>query len=437
MSLTYHVLLDSCENHHLDRLMAHLAIVRPHYINLTAAARYDQAPDVIRRMRATVPGIRVIWRGWKSDDWKDEGMWQNHTPQEWYNYRVVPHKAFLKEHQVILCADNESGTNDAIGYARWQAEVTELLAADGLQHAALRTSTGTPAESKYADLEVAYRAIAKRGGILSPNEYASNVQSESAGNIARYKLHWAQFDRLGLPRPVTVIGEFAILKTIASAYDGYPTFGMGGEQYGRAAINLDAAWYTPFGVWACLYSFGAWGNGLGVQDDEAFLKVIEDHYRANPNPPISQQPPIVVQPPPPPSSTPVTPPHLSSPAVVRLKGFKGANNVRCGPGLNYQPVGVIRAGDVIVAFQGTVRSGGEYQWIYIRNKDGQVGWIAMLDDVEMLLTGAAPTFGGDFQAINQMMRSTLTSSLANVTAAMDMLSVVRQECQQALQNSQP
>lgn len=307
MTFTWHVLLDSCENHHLDRLMKNLNIVRPHYINLTAAARYDQAPDVIRRMRATVPGIRVLWRGWKSEEWRDEGMWQKKTPLEWYNYRVAPHRAFLKEHQVILVADNESGTENAKGYAAWHAEVMRLLGADGLQLAALRTSTGTPAEDKYKDMEAAYRAMAQYDGILSPNEYESNIVPESGGNLERYKRHWAQFDRLGLARPVTVIGEYNILRRINAAYDGPDSFGLGGRPLARRVLGTINAWYKPFGVWACFYSFGLW-HTLGSQDDEDFMDEIEQYYRVNPNPPIGTGLPAEQPPDEQPPTVPPTPP---------------------------------------------------------------------------------------------------------------------------------
>lgn len=296
MTLTYHVILDGCENHHLDRLMKHLQIIKPHYVNLTAAARFDQAPDVIRRMRAHVPGIRVLWRGWKSEEWRDEGMWQKKTPLEWYNYRVAPYRKFLQDEKVILVADNESGTNDAKGYAQWHATAIALCAQDGLQMAALRTSTGTPAEGKYKDMEVAYRAMAAHKSILSPNEYESNVQYESGGNLERYMRHWDEFRRLGLPIPTTVIGEYAILRHIYEADKGYPTFGLGGVEYATRVLATIETWYKPRGVWACLYSFGKWGDGMGVQDDEGFLTTVEDYYIEHPNAPIGSVPPVVVEP---------------------------------------------------------------------------------------------------------------------------------------------
>lgn len=160
----------------------------------------------------------------------------------------------------------------------------------------LRTSTGTPAEDKYEDFEVAYRAIDRNKGILSPNEYESNFQPESAGNLERYTRHWEQFDRLGLPRPATVIGEYAILRRIYEGNKGYPTFGLGGVEYAARVLATDETWYD--GVWVCLYSFGEWGDGLGVQDDEGFLGAVEDYYIDHPNPPIgSVPPPVIVDPP--------------------------------------------------------------------------------------------------------------------------------------------
>lgn len=329
MTLTDHVLLDVLENHHLDRLMKHIEIKKPHYINLTSAARYDQAPDVIRRMRAHVPGIRVLWRGWKSEEWRDEGLWTRKTPLEWYKYRVEPLRKFLQDEKVILIADNESGTENAKAYAQWHAAAMELCASDGLQMAVLRTSTGTPAEDKYKDFEVAYRAMAKYGGILSPNEYESNYPPESAGNLERYMRHWEQFDRLGLPRPMTVVGEYAILRRIYEADKGYPTFGLSGKAYAQRTIATNERWYKPRGVWACHYSFGKWGDGMGVQDDEEFLTTIEAHYIAHPNPPIGAVSPTPVPPVPPVSDPPKPPPfNLQMLKVVYNDLLKAATRTR-------------------------------------------------------------------------------------------------------------
>lgn len=324
---TYHVLIDGSENPDLDRLIRHLKVIQPRWINVTGCSRYKEGLQFIERVYNEVPYCRAIWRGWDSDEWRDGGLWQRKTPLEWYQHRVLPHAALLRRLNIVVMTDNEAIVDDMTPYGDWMAKAIEFAAADNVQVAVGRSSTGTPRETphpgatknNYQQLEAMYRALSIFGGVLSPNEYFERSPQLSAGHLFRYQNYWKAMQALGLKPPPTVIGEYGL----AYQYDpgrGYGAAGIGGAQHARIGIENYRQWYQPYGVDVAWFVWGAWGNRgtYSLHRDEAFIGTIEDAAKAglltpikaeSYPPPVVQPPPVIVTPPtPPPTPVPVPAP---------------------------------------------------------------------------------------------------------------------------------
>lgn len=299
--------------------------IRCRWVNVTAATRLDLGMQFIQRLRFENPRLQIIWRAWSNSIGlsEDTDMWQTYSAQQWYDKRVKPYLGFIWATGCYVMTSNESLVIPMKAYADWHAKVIEIGHADRVKFAVGRTSTGTPPENEYRNMESMFAALATYGGVYSPNEYTNEDPNAASGNIERFKNPLALCrDVWKIAEPEVCSGEFgtaAARKNALGGYDidaeaGYQKMGMGGKRYCNLLVNSVRSFYLPYNASALVYCWGPWKNaGFDIKDDEelqtAWVREVEagrlDLREGNP-------PEIII---PPPAQPPVTPPAPEPPTV--------------------------------------------------------------------------------------------------------------------------
>lgn len=287
MTISLHILADNASPDRLDRAVQYLKRVRPKYVNIAGGSQLDIAMQLTERVRAEVPGIKVVFRHMKPED---TGIHTKMSASTLYNMKIAPHLAWFKKHEVIFMPDNESSGDDnqMLKYVQWEVEIAVLLHKDNLRGAFCRFSTGNIKESQYTILKPIFSAMIP-GDMISPNEYSNAPGRSSGGHLERYEQMW-----MAAGKPLeTTIGEAGI----AVNYDpgnGYRSIGLLGSKYAQQMID-EEVWYEGGKIDRFLYCIGGYGwESFQIGDD--VLEHLEKYY-------ASKQPPVVIIPTPTPTPT--------------------------------------------------------------------------------------------------------------------------------------
>lgn len=293
MTISLHILADNAAPERLERAVQYLKRVRPKYVNIAGGSQLDIAMQLTERVRAEVPGIKVVFRHMKPED---TGIHTKMSASTLYNMKIAPHLAWFKKHEVIFMPDNESSGDDnqMIRYTQWQVEMAVLLHKDNLRGAFCRFATGNIKESQYALLKPIFSAMIP-GDMISPNEYSNSPGRSSGGHLERYEQMW-----MAAGKPLeTTIGEAGI----AVNYDpgnGYRSIGLLGSKYAQEMIDQEI-WYEGGKIDRFLYCIGGYGwESFQIGDD--VLEHLEKYY-------ASKAPPVEI-----PMPTPIPPPFVIVPA---------------------------------------------------------------------------------------------------------------------------
>lgn len=259
--------------------------MRPACINVLGGTQYKEALSFATRAKQAFPLMRVIFRHYR--DGGDDGMWTRLSAKDWWE-KIG--RLYVGTGLTIL-SDNESMRDDLTPYAAWQAEVMERAGAAGVGIAYGRFSTHNPPLSKVQHLERMLVTAFKYGALhtYSPNTYWSADNTDGFSHLNNVT---AYARKLGITLDVT-LGEFARLRDIRDAHNGWRKCGISGRDY---ALDLvaKARTYLP-GVPVSVFAVGKWPIGA---DTFSLDKEALDTLKANP---ISLEPPIV---PPAPPETP-------------------------------------------------------------------------------------------------------------------------------------
>lgn len=264
---------------------------KPACINILGGAQYQEAFKFAVRAKEAFPSMRVIFRHHK--DGGDDGMWKRLSASEWWQ-KIG---SLYKGTGLTILADNESMAEDLTLYAAWHAAILELAGAAGVPIAYGRFSTHNPPKAQIPQLDAMYKAAHAFGKLhtLSPNLYYSLSNSDG---FQWPSYHVQRALEIGCKLEVT-IGEYAIVREITDAYNGYRSVVMGGATYARDLIQR-AKTKLP-GIPVSVFSIGAWPLGKDTFSlDKDALDVIRHNLvpltlpeQAPPTPP-----PVVITPPP-------------------------------------------------------------------------------------------------------------------------------------------
>lgn len=377
--------------------------LRPGCNNIVGAAQYDQALEFAKTAAQIYPGSRQIFRHFKSHDNsfppEDTGRWREISPRDWWE-KIG--KRYVGTGLTIL-SDNESTMDDYGLYAAWQADVMTRAGDEGVGVAFGRFPTHHPAKGKEQHLDKMLIAAFKYPGlhVFSPNVYWS------ADNIDGFKYPYFVIEyakRLGIPLDVA-IGEYALLRDIRDAYNGWLRCNISGKVYGLD-LTIKARVHLP-GIPVSVYAHKKWplGHDANGQDQDTFGldRDVLDSIRLHliPLKAVPYEPP----PPPPPTIPPkgnivimIEDPRWK-PYSVQAKSA-GGSNVREQPNKTAAAVATIKAGPAVAVSsiarellhsQETLDSfDGQYAWhvIMIGGATPIIGWVR--EDVVILTPTPEP-----------------------------------------------
>lgn len=286
--------------------------LRPAANNIKGAEQYDQALEFAKAAIKAYPGSRQIFRHFKSHDNsfppEDTGRWTKMSSVDWWN-KIG--KRYIGTGLTIL-SDNESTMEDYTLYAAWQADVMQRAGDEGVGVAFGRFPTHHVPPSKVRHLDKMLVMAFKYPGlhVYSPNVYWA------ADNIDGFKYPYHVIDyaaKLGVPLD-TAIGEFAILRDIRDAYNGWKKCNISGKVYAYDAV-IKARVHLP-GIPVSLFGYKKWplGKDEREQDRDTFgldreildtLKLMLTPLSPAVKPPTLPTPelPVVIVPPPTPPNT--------------------------------------------------------------------------------------------------------------------------------------
>lgn len=244
-----------------------IADTKPACINVLGGSQYREALSFAIRAKERFPEMRVIFRHYR--DAGDDGMEQRISARDWWE-RIG--SLYINMGLTVLCS-NESMSADLRTYANWQAEIMRYAGDKGVGIAFNRFATHNPPLAQIPQLDATFRASIEYPFGLhthSPNVYYADDNLDGF-KYPGYAIQRAQ--AIGCRIDVT-IGEFAWLRDIRDAYNGYRSINWWGGSYALDLIAR-AREYLP-GIPVCVYSLGEWPIGRdSFSLDEDALDVIQ------------------------------------------------------------------------------------------------------------------------------------------------------------------
>jgi hypothetical protein len=376
----------------------------PRFINVFTAARFNEAPNILRQVRDSLPDTTPVWRGYDGKDawgnvppetmkwddsnyylrlWNAMGMGPTLAANLWYTRRVKPYLPVIRETKSIVMLLNEA---NAIFNAPFETELIRILGEEGVRAAAFRWNTGTPKWAEYwHELIAAEVAMAEKyDTLIGPHEYSGLTAELQNSLINRNQTLVKLFKKA----PDVFIGEFglALAKKVEDEIQldpdaGWLEMGVSEDAYTRFIRETAMAWYVPNKVSFSVFDWIGWGRngsfGVGryekvldglIDLSELMSFSVEDAAVDTPTTPIIMERPAEV----------------SSSVRARVKSIPGGTrNLRARYNYAATDVGDLKAGDVVRRFDipthdGLVNATTSGKWCFVEVLDGdtvkQAGW---------------------------------------------------------------
>ncbi len=275
----------------------------PRFLNVFTAARFNEAPNVLRLVRDSLPMTRPVWRGYDGKDawgatpkpelpWDDSNyyvrLWNDSAKSAamaagmWFNQRVKPYLNVIRETEAIIMLLNEA---TPVFNAPFETEAIRLLGEEGIRAAGFRWATGTPDWPDYQTTAImdAVSMAAKYNAVVGPHEYSGIKPEEQNSLINRYTKLTDIFSNLKLKTPDVFIGEFGLAKAtlingriMLNPSLGWREMNIFEQDYAEFIKGIAKTWYIPNKVSFSIYSWPDWGiNGsFGVSKSQRLLDVL-------------------------------------------------------------------------------------------------------------------------------------------------------------------
>jgi len=401
------------------------------FINMFTAARFEQAPNLLRQLRDSLPMTTPIWRGFDGKD-----AWGNIPPAElewndsnfylrlhnvaltsakmaaglWFTRRVKPYVEMIRETGTIIHLLNEA---TPLFNAPFETEQIRPLGEEGIRAGAFAWTAGSPDWPDYQQQAIAddVAMAAKYGALVMCHEYAGEKPEEQNSLINRNETLTKLFPKD--QQPDVFLGEFALAKATIKTIDGKEVIeldpdrgagemGVTDQQYFEFISSTAKAWYLARKISFSIYSWPDWGkNGsFGVGNNQGLL----DHlagasewmcFEVTDAAPVAQ---------PPPQPSPVNDGGSNAPIVMgqiegivarpaeaqigiraRIKSIPAPfRNMRADHNYTAADTGDLAAGDVvrrfdIPAYDGQVTPTSSGKWVFVEKLNGDTvvasGWV--------------------------------------------------------------
>lgn len=376
----------------------------PRFINVFTAARFNEGPNVLRQVRASLPSTGIVWRGYDGKDawgnpgdpeWTDADYYKNlwnarlMSPQMaagmWFARRVQPYVDVIRETGAIIHLLNEAAP---LFNAPFETECIRLLGEEGIRAGAFAWTAGTPDWPDYQQqaIETEVAMAAKYNALVMVHEYSGIKPEEQNSLINRNQQLVTKFDPLN--KPDVFLGEFALAKAAIDphtgqiqldAHAGWRDIPVTEVQYMDFIKGTAKVWYLPNKVSFSLYSWPDWGNNgsFGVSKYQGLLDSL---ITASEWMSFSVEDAIT----PPPQSSPVVtgeeakpievvtrPPEAKSGIRMKVKAIPSEyRNMRASWDYRAAKTGELKPGDVVRRFDIPIHSGlvselSSGNWIYV------------------------------------------------------------------------
>jgi len=381
----------------------------PRFINCFTAAKFDQAPEVLRQIKTALPNTLPVWRGYDGKDpygntpeaasaWDDSNfyvrLWNNSATSAqmaagmWFARRVKPYLSVIRETNAVIMLLNEAA---AVFNAPFETECIRLLGEEGIRAAAFRWATGTPDWPDYQQEAIAGEIdmAAKYGAVVGPHEYGGLKLNEQNSLINRYSTLTKRFP--ADKQPDVFIGEFGLAKATtlngqvkldpSSGWLDIPATEVQYMDFISATANL---WYLPNKASFSLYCWPAWGNNgsFAVGGHSGLLdEIIEASEWMKFD--VTDSP--AVEPTPAPITISSKPAEAKIGLRSRIKSIPAEfRNLRADHNYAAAKTGELAAGDIvkrydIPAYDGQVSAVSMGKWIFAEKLDGDTvvssGWL--------------------------------------------------------------
>jgi len=381
----------------------------PRFINVFTAATFNDAPSILRQVRASLPNTTPIWRGYDGKDawgntpdstlaWDDSNyylmLWNNRlmTPQMaaglWFVRRVKPYVDVIRETGAIIHLLNEA---QPLFNAPFETECIRLLGEEGIRAGAFAWAAGTPDWPDYQQqtIEDEMQMAAKYKALVMTHEYSGIKPEEQNSLINRNQQLITRFDHLKLERPDVFIGEFGLAKAAIDPHTGkvdldanagWHAMDVSEVQYMDFIKGTAKVWYLPKQVSFSLFDWAGWGNAgsFGVSKSQGLLDSLitasewmSFSVEATPTPTLPQntgEGVITIQ----------RPPEATIGIRMRVKLIPAPfRNLRASWDYEAADVGDLVPGDVVRRFDIPIHTGrvsalSTGKWIYVEKMDSDL-----------------------------------------------------------------
>jgi hypothetical protein len=326
---------------------------------LVVISNFEQA----LRFKRALPSCEVVYR-----HYPDDKIWERMTPQKYFEQ----HSHFSTE-GILVQVGNEDAPADLEAYGQWVLQILKMARSTSARFAVMPFSVGRPPDHDrdYNRLLPVFREMAQNPGKHAwiPHEYFNRLITDQPGQeylIGRFTRALRACDAAGIPRPLTLIGEFGPALDM-NPLNGWKNAGVDQNTVIEQMRLAARQFYVPNKVAVALFAWRPYrpfelfdlATEPGIVGEVERQSFVFD--------PASTAPPIEVKP----------FPDIPEPGDSRWKRHVVRHdlvNFRAEPRIGNNVQGMTAKDDIIHVAEGVTYPEGDMEWFALMTQDGKIGW---------------------------------------------------------------